>query len=569
MQLKLKYGFNKYDLNNLIGIALLMIFIIGFNSSIIAQDNIDYLSNNKDQTLHIFSDRSLYIVGEKIHIRLYRVRDNSTDYQLQSYIYCDLIGQDGKRVQSAKVKLLDGSKNTQMLIPNYIKSGNYIIRAYSREMRNQPSSFSFLSIKIINPYSSDYLKQTTINTNKLVADSIPKTKDSSVIVQLNKTEYNVRELVKLNLQVDTNKLIKSSITVSVVPKNSFISTDLSANNINKPLQNSEMFMEEKQGLIMSGSIINLETNEPIPNVQIIFSILGTRDVLINNSDSLGRFRISLPNLCGSREVYISTALKDDNAVIMIDKDFDINTNYSFGNPFELSKEERDLSLQLSRNIAVQKLFQKEIITAVDSNFLIPFYNKADEIIIIDDFIELPKMHMYFTELPGSVHLRKEGEKYIIRLDGKDGVVLLQEPLLLIDYVAINDFQSLLQISPKLVQRIEIVRSYYQKGNASFGGILNFITYKGDFGEMEFPSSTITVNYNFLNKEQNVNKLEQDTKSPDARNTLLWLPELRFTSSKTDILFYTSDTPSSYTIIVQGLSKDRRKVYYSYDINVVD
>ncbi len=568
MQLKFKYGFIKYGLSKLIGFALLMISILGINSSILAQNNNEYLSNNKDQALYMFLDRNIYIVGEKIHIKLFRAKDNSTEYQLQSYIYCDLIGQDGNLVQSIKVKMRNGTKNTQILIPDYIKSGNYIIRAYSREMRNQPSNFSFLSIKIINPYSSDYLKQTTINANKLFADSIPNSKDSAVIIKLNKAEYSARELVKLSLNVDTNKLIKSSITISVAPKNSFINTNLSARN-NKPTNRSEVYIEEKQGLIMSGSIINLKTNKPIPNEQIIFSILGTRDVLICNSDSLGRFRISLPDLYGNREVYISTTLKDDNALIMIDKDFDINTNYGFGSPFKLSKEEQDLALQLSRNIAVQKLFQKEVITEVDSSFPISFYNNADEIIIIDDYIELPKMHMYFTELPGSVHLRKEGENYIIRLDGKDGVVLLQEPLLLIDYVAINDFQSLLQISPKLVQRIEIVRSYYQKGDASFGGILNFITYRGDFGEMEFPSSSITVNYNFLNKEQNVEKFEQNTISPDARNTLFWLPKLRFTSSETDILFYTSDTPSIYTVVVQGLNKDMERVYYSYDFRVVD
>ena len=61
------------------------------------------------------------------------------------------------------------------------------------------------------------------------------------------------------------------------------------------------------------------------------------------------------------------------------------------------------------------------------------------------------------------------------------------------------WRAVLKINPKRIDRIEIINQYYQKGELSVGGIINFISKDNDFGGFEFKNSSLVINYMFLNE----------------------------------------------------------------------
>ena len=60
-----------------------------------------------------------------------------------------------------------------------------------------------------------------------------------------------------------------------------------------------------------------------------------------------------------------------------------------------------------------------------------------------------------------------------------------------------------------------------------GGIINVITRKGDLGSIDLPASGLLVRYKLLNQDSGLVKgmLSDESRMPDARNTLLWDPSV--------------------------------------------
>jgi len=122
--------------------------------------------------------------------------------------------------------------------------------------------------------------------------------------------------------------------------------------------------------------------------RIFISIVGTKDVFTTMSDSMGKFYVSLPIIYGEHEVYISTDTIDKNAIILIDKDYDLQSNYWLNKEFRLDASEKKLALMLAQNIAVYKLFNNKNITVENIIAKKPFYGAPDETTVIMDFIDL-------------------------------------------------------------------------------------------------------------------------------------------------------------------------------------
>ncbi len=68
---------------------------------------------------------------------------------------------------------------------------------------------------------------------------------------------------------------------------------------------------------------------------------------------------------------------------------------------------------------------------------------------------------------------------------------------MIDGVAIFDVEAVLAVSPRLIDRVEIVNAPYIRGNVTFGGIISLISRNNDLGYIDLPSSGLLVNYRML------------------------------------------------------------------------
>ena len=140
---------------------------------------------------------------------------------------------------------------------------------------------------------------------------------------------------------------------------------------------------------------------------------------------------------------------------------------------------------------------------------------------------------------------------------------------MVDYVAVNDLDPILSISPKAINRIEVVNQYYQLGDAVFGGIINFITNRNDFGGLDFAASSLVINYSFLNKYKAFDNgvFNVNLSVPDTRTTLYWNPEPVIINGNIKVECRTSDVALNYIIVVKGINKDGKEFYFTKDFIV--
>jgi hypothetical protein len=125
---------------------------------------------------------------------------------------------------------------------------------------------------------------------------------------------------------------------------------------------------------------------------------------------------------------------------------------------------------------------------------------------------------------------------------------------MVDGVAVFDTESVLAISPRYVERVELYTAPYVRGNITFGGIINLVTLEGNMGYMDLPASGLMVRYALLQRHPSglVSPAPADPRMPDVRNTLYWDPMLT-TIQKEDsgIRFPTPDAGGRYCVLIRG------------------
>jgi hypothetical protein len=137
-------------------------------------------------------------------------------------------------------------------------------------------------------------------------------------------------------------------------------------------------------------------------------------------------------------------------------------------------------------------------------------------------------------------------------------MIINDPLVLVDWVVINDIDKVLAISPQKILKIETVNKPYIKGDLTYGGIISIISRDGDFAGIDLPASGIFVKYDFFSPVcAGINDVKQ-ANIPDARNTLLWIPGIKISEKhSTRVGFVTGDTPGHFDVIVRGVYSDGR------------
>ena len=164
----------------------------------------------------------------------------------------------------------------------------------------------------------------------------------------------------------------------------------------------------------------------------------------------------------------------------------------------------------------------------------------------------------------------KGRKHFI-FNSSQPDMIFHEPLVLIDWVAIDNVEKIMAVSPSRIDRVEFVDVPYIKGNMIYGGIISVISRNGDVGGIDLPSSGIFLNYGFVNviAEQNAGLVElTGPHLPDTRNTLVWEPEIpSLAGNEYHVSFRAADTKGTYIVIIRGIGRDGKFIYGSCTFNI--
>ncbi len=133
------------------------------NASAIQQQFQAYNNNNYQEKVFLHTDKTVYISGEIFWFKAYVTNAADNNFSsLSSICYVEVFNADKKPLLQAKIDIDSGRGSGSFVIPSFMRTGNYLIRAYTNWMKNFDSSFYFEEpLTIINVNKKAQAADTT------------------------------------------------------------------------------------------------------------------------------------------------------------------------------------------------------------------------------------------------------------------------------------------------------------------------------------------------------------------------------------------------------------------------
>jgi len=106
------------------------------------------------EKLFVHTDRTFYLTGETLWFKLYYTDGTGhRPLQLSKVAYLEVLDAERKPVLQTKVSLEAGGLNGSFFLPASLRSGHYLVRAYTNWMQNAGPDFFFEQpVTIVNPF---------------------------------------------------------------------------------------------------------------------------------------------------------------------------------------------------------------------------------------------------------------------------------------------------------------------------------------------------------------------------------------------------------------------------------
>jgi hypothetical protein len=521
---------------------------------------------DKYEKIVLITDRSIYITGEQVQFFATVLNGKNVEKPVLSQIlYCEIVAPDGNQIAGGKFLINNSTAAGCVDLPDNLLTGTYYARAYTKLMRNYgPEFYAYSQIRIVNPGRGEILTQeNNKNSSTLQVIPAPTIDFKDVLsVSADKNIYAPRDVISLSLssslQPENDEVaVFKNLCLSVIPEHSG-SQVVNLQSSKKPANDKADYVPETRGLSVSGKLTVASSQVPVPDKKVNLSIIGEgRDFMAARTDSLGRFYFAMPDYSGSRDLFLCAEKIDSLKVkIWVDNDFCTLPIHLPSPDFKLSESERQSVKNMALNEQINSHFYNDSLQKSEGvkDTRYAFYGKPSAVIYIDKYIQLPTLEEYFNELPSEVRVRKHKGEPRFAVLGSRGVSF-NDPLVMVDWVAVDEPAKLLAISPQNISRIEVVKDEYVKGGQTYGGIISIISKKGDFAGVDLPSTGIFINYQFLGENECKSTVYDNISShPDSRNTILWKPGITIMSGNTQKFSFTApDTPGKYNILLEGMT----------------
>lgn len=579
-----------------------------FSSQIFSQKITDTVPDSESRNFHeqifIRTDRDIYITGEEIFMKVYKLNGLlHSPSDLSKVVYIEMLDMNNYPVKQVKIKT-DYSGSASLVIPGTISSGNYLIRGYTNWMENfSPDQFFYKSVSVINPFESiDHLKIPNTGTgsinqtsygisdddgNPVMMSSILPTDPENINlkVKLSKNEYTPRDQVTMEifaadgkgnpLETDMSVSVAKSVVVNSEKPQSFYSID--RNNIMTRAEGQE-HLAELEGHLISGYLKIKATNEPLRNVDFSLSYVGKiARCQFGKTDDYGAFNFMVKE-SGVDEIVIQP-LSSDITGYYVELIQPFSSSFSKFRPelLYLDSTKIDELNKVIIGMQIDNIYQpfRQSIPVEIKPVLPDFYGRPENTVKMSDYIELTSLREVVKEIIPNVYTLRQNGKFDFKLINKfRGQPFENKPIILIDGVPVYDFEKVLNINSKEIERADIINTRYFFSQNVFDGIVSFITRKGNLSILDFDNSIFRQVYEGCQQPKTFYSPDYSTDSaknnriPDYRNTLYWKPDLHTSKNgKESIKFYTSDEKSDYTIVIEGITKDGKHGYSSLTFSV--
>lgn len=327
------------------------------------------------------------------------------------------------------------------------------------------------------------------------------------------------------------------------------------------------FAPEYKGHIIKGRVTNNLTGKPVSNVECFLSVAGTRTQLRGDiSNDSGYVSFEMNHFYGNDEIIVQASGQKDSLVhIEIINPYSDRPPVTGSGLFSIAANNTPTLQSQYAPVLVQNSYlgtrlKQQLLPVFDT---LPFYVAPDKTYMLDDYVRFTTLEEVLREYVPYVNVRKrDGVFYLPVFDLVRKEFFQVDPMVLLDGIPVFDMNKLMAYDPLKIQRLDVVSRIYYYGNMFFGGIVNFITYKGDLPGYELDPRVTVMDYKTLQLQRELYSPVYETpqqvagRMPDFRSLLYWSPAVvTGKDGNHQSVFYTSDVPGQYAAVVQGITAD--------------
>ncbi|HNW56773.1 MAG TPA: hypothetical protein PKM69_03290 [Bacteroidales bacterium] len=144
-------------MNSILNRVTLLFILISFSSFVFSQTAEKKSTGIKySEEILVTTDRDIYIAGERVYMKIYKLNGiTRTPGNISQVVYSDMVDNYNNPIVQIKAGIQDFSGAAEFVIPDTLRTGNYLIRTYTNWMHNfSEALFSYKRISVINPFES-------------------------------------------------------------------------------------------------------------------------------------------------------------------------------------------------------------------------------------------------------------------------------------------------------------------------------------------------------------------------------------------------------------------------------
>lgn len=506
------------------------------------------------------TDRDIYIAGEHLLFSV-SVISPGNDNPLSNVCY--LVLRNSKNVVSEfYIKTNDYGSGGSVYLPDTLKTGYYELVAFTNYMRNFGEDHYYRKQIIIVNRFDEWL--TGLNEGGLNESNSPAESDLSISLTTDKEIYGLREKVTVSLNPGSNLKL---LSIAVKETNSYSSAYFKRDQTQFPSNLPEIkFEPETSGIFLYGKL----TSQTVP--------AANKYVFISTPDSFANLQYSFTNSNGGFSFILNGYYAGKELVISTRENFNGNCKITIENKFELRKPFvpqkikpdsalRKYIFESQKIVRIAKAYNFNYLrsqTVDDSKIPVPYvYRNPGRVIVPQNFITLDNFGEIANNIvPGYRVRTNDGTTFGYHINPADGLFFNEPGAVFLNGVYIYTLNPVNNFSSEDVTKIEVCDERRIKGRISFPGVISIITDRIIDYNSILPDSRIVRMDKFLENTVYAPPRYEKTVGhdplPDFRQTLFWRA-----CPKTEDLkvfsFYTSDWPSNYTVEVNAVTPEGKRV----------
>lgn len=559
--------------------ATILLILTGFfylPATVDGQSSSAFSTGNERLFIHL--EKFVYVTGEAIKYKVYLLNGTSQEMAPCSKIlYFTLAEVNGNSLTNWRINLKDKSVSGSFIIPNEIKAGIYLFRAYTNLMRNGPMEQIYLQRVLIISLSEPTPETLMVPDSGETAagsESASVQNDYSLKVSTTKSSYAVNEKVQILIDPGFLQLPDKSADLSVsvsadIPLQELIpETDIYACLKREPVHGESAdfpckYGLENKGFILTGRIKHKEDNTvPLANGRILLAITDSiaPQILYTETDANGEFRFYLSSLYDNKDLILQFGDQSRYADYTWEVDQKIITGDQMKTEKVLLQPQSMAFLGTIKDLRlIEAIYTGQKAAANPGSVFrdVNYFSPPDFIVFPGDYAELVNFKEIADNILPEVKLVIRNRDYSLHILNKRTRMWQESNLVLLNGVPYSDLSYIATLGTKDIRRIEVINENLLLGELTLPGLVSIYTHDNSLPENFIRNNTLAYrNIVVPNDPENERPTEivSEEHDPDFRTTLYWNPHVIITGKETlSIEFPASRFKGHFTVRVRGLA----------------